>query len=257
MNETQLGQQYPEQRPAITPDHVWAITGPTINAAFDEYAAPLMIQNVLEYYGVEALDHLEEGRREELKEDIARALLREEQFVKSVSGAVLEAMNQMPDATEYIVLFDLDETLARRSLADMTRHLVRPAIVPLIAALQGMDTRITFGLLTSRSQGYLEEELRDPNELKSLTPYLQPERVLSSREVRIREFTSKYLGDELGGGIAGGEAQKIAVCEELLKESDSLSVILVDDLHEFSKVGSDERFRVLALDATNGFWLDI
>jgi 5'-3' exonuclease len=180
------------------------------------------------------------------------ALPREEVFVKTVSSAVLTAMNEKPDATEYVVFYDLDDTTVKRDIFDKARHIVRPAAVPLIAALHGLDPRIKSGLLTSRSHSYLEKELADPNELAALVPYLDPSKVLSSREVDTYEFASKYVDEN--DALSRGVKEKIVVCEEVLQTSPNISVILVEDLYGFDKVKSDNRFRVVALDGTNQFF---
>ncbi len=238
----------------ISPDHLWAIAGPSITVAVEKELVPLATQARLAGRA-SSVDELPDYSRKSHDEAIARLLPCEERFVKDVSGAVLAAMELRPDASEYLVLFDLDETLARRSLSGSGAHVIRPSAVPVIAVLQGLDSRIKFGLLTSRGQKYLDEELSNPNELASLTPYLDPSKVFSSRQVSVYEMTSKYLPDEENFGFAKGVLQKVKICEELLGESEGRSIILVDDFEEFKNVRPDERFRTLHLGADSGFWI--
>jgi hypothetical protein len=136
------GQHAEIKKLGITADHVWSVAGPTITAAFQTELIPHVTDGLLMAYNVTDIADLNPRVRSRLQETIDGGLPREEAFVRTVSEAVLGAIESKPDASEYVVLYDLDDTTVKRDVFNRSRHIIRPAAVPLIATMHGLDPRI-------------------------------------------------------------------------------------------------------------------
>lgn len=121
------------------------------------------------------------GRRSE--EDKQHMFAREVLFIDKVYSAAtrLAAERDGP----ITVLFDVDETLVRNEYGEenaVTTH-VRPGFGVLVRALdEALGDRIDIGLLTSRAQSHLDEELASPTYTQATVGKLNPEFVVSSRD---------------------------------------------------------------------------
>lgn len=115
--------------------------------------------------------------------DKQTALEHEAAFVDKVYSAV----SQLAETHEgpITALFDVNETIARNTFGrdgSMTTF-VRPGFGVLVRALnQTFGERIDFGLLTSRAQSHLEEELTSPSYTQAIVGKINPDFVISSRD---------------------------------------------------------------------------
>ncbi|HSX33706.1 MAG TPA: hypothetical protein VLF91_05225 [Candidatus Saccharimonadales bacterium] len=233
----------------------WRATQELITADFYERVVPLMVAPVLFRRKVASVEELDDGDQATLKEDIDKALRREEAFVKNVTTGVIAAISAAPDATEYLILFDLDETVARRSRdLDRPQHVIRPAVIRLMQYLQQADGRIQGGILSSRSQEHINEHVQPGGELYELTPYLDPSAIYSSRGVDTWSRMPRHTTNE---HASSDFLSKLLICEDRLDAAPGTSIVVVDDLRNMREAIADEHFRAVALGADDGFWINI
>lgn len=239
MTNTERIETTPPSETSIEAEHIWAIVQPSVEANFAETLQDLVVSHAI-------------SNNEDATKAIFDTLKKEESFVKDVSSSVFEAIGLMPDARQYAIMFDLDETTARKPEKYTGLHLMRPAMGTLLATLKVVDPRISFGVLTIRPLKYLEGELAQPSDLTSIAPFLDKELVVSARGEVVRgEQIPHYDPDAEGASQL--VAMKIKVCERLLAEDPGRSILLIDDLVGLDQVQTDHRLTVLQLDSTNDF----
>lgn len=118
---------------------------------------------------------------------------RERRFAEKVFVAVEKAHSRFSEGT---ALFDIDETLARTRVAGggAARHgeikyntIVRPAASHVLEYIK--DAGFSIGFITTRgpSEDLLNQALNDPKNLSPLKNYINPARIYSTKDQRVRE----------------------------------------------------------------------
>lgn len=138
---------------------------------------------------------------EEYKDDSIEADLR---FIDVVSATVgkLAAKNTDP----ITVLYDVDETLVNNIYGsdDSVKTVVRPAL-PILSSLldEQHGGRLSYGLLTSRAQRHLDNELKTPTYTASFADKIDSQFVMSSRD-------GQFVAENpfLRGGMVIGREQE-------------------------------------------------
>lgn len=113
-------------------------------------------------------------------------LAREVRFIDKVYAATMQLAAECDGPVT--VLFDVDETLVKNEYAEnnVVTTYVRPGFGVLVEALDdALGERVDIGLLTSRAQSQLEEELASPTYTQAATSKLNPQFVMSSRDGKL------------------------------------------------------------------------
>ncbi len=189
-----------------------------------------------------------EEREEKIKEEIEGCVEREKQFVLKMFEVIEKVV--AAHAGERVILFDIDETIGSAVMgADkrLSKTVMRPSLLPLLEKLRSIKCEI--GFLTSRGDGYLREQLEDPQNIGAIKEYVDPRRVYSSGGVqtkdssRFLESVSKSFSDvidtklidpelreSMGVAVIGAQ-QKIPVIKDIKAGLPSgAALVVVDDL---------------------------
>ncbi len=190
---------------------------------------------------------------EDIAERREKAINRERVFAQKVCDAVLN-MATLSDGV-VTILFDVDETIVKKYFTDTgMRDVVRPAFTPVIKALDSvLGDRLEIGLLTSRGQSKLDEELVQPTYLGEVIHKINPDFVISSSDGVIarnseidyleRWGTQKQRLDALEGFVDpvkvqevemnsryGWFSNKLLIIQELVRHNTDRFFIFVEDL---------------------------
>ncbi|GAC1387644.1 MAG: hypothetical protein NVS1B7_0220 [Candidatus Saccharimonadales bacterium] len=158
---------------------------------------------------------------------------------------------------EIVCLFDIDGTLGevKEERSDHLHTILRPSAVPLITELAVKHPEyLRFGLISNRPQRSLDEEMNNPTFLTPIRPFMDSKLVFSSRQEErtdplmqdaydfdylidvidsLRGLVNDTLLDQtLSGALDFREwyDPKIKMLAKLAQESDSNSIIYVDNL---------------------------
>ncbi len=205
-----MNEQSPQAQETLSPE-----LRSEIEVAFDKYWSDAAAGKD-EYWGA---DDLEEERK--------KALERELGFARKVTSAATEMANR--HSGPVVLLFDVDETIARNeytSGSDDFITYVRPAFAPTLAVLRTeLGDRLEVGLLTSRGESHLDEQLENPTYLTDAMDIVNPEFVLSSQtDSRVFKQTIQDTdGDTYEDWdhdlkrLDHREREALAYCEDILK----------------------------------------
>jgi hypothetical protein len=120
------------------------------------------------------------------------ALERELSFIQKVTDAADE-MAKRHDGS-IVMLFDVDESLRHVDPEGTASNMVRPAF--LVAAngiREQLGDRLEIGLLTTRPQASLNQELSDPKVLSGVEDMINPTLLISSRDAELNSPWLQYL----------------------------------------------------------------
>lgn len=189
---------------------------------------------------------------EEDQEDRDEFTARELAFACKVLGGV-STMLERHDGN-VTVLFDVDETIGKlKTKPDDTYHTVtRPALAPVTQAIaETSEGRVSYGLLSSRGQSYLDTEAQERAYTTPLGEAFDPRFAVSSRDGKIVDATNacqlKRWGDTamqleaiphiVDPGITTDTDiwwnwfdEKLVVLNQLHQEHPDRAFVLVDDL---------------------------
>lgn len=208
---------------------------------------------------------------EENTEDYGSALTREHAFADRVFAAAHEVEDKA--SGPITLLFDVDETIVKKYFgfdADSGTDVVRPALSSLVKALaESLGGRCEIGLLTTRGQAHLEQELRTPTYLAGVVDKVNPDFVISSRDgERANHFSDhvyrnhvsfrEELGDFLNPGIIkeddmdtwravravtnsplAWDGKKLPILKQLVEEYPDRPFVYVDDAASASVINSE------------------
>lgn len=186
----------------------------------------------------------EEDERGEM---IDRLRTNEKVFFTKVVAAVEKARGQHQQVA---VLFDVDETIAKNvyKINSTRKTVFRPSAIPLMELLSN-KYRCRLGLFTNRSA--LEEQLKDPETLAPLAPYLDNKLLVSTRSYSSDDDSMGFannLQNDFGGedGIvdnaliaenpfdrpsSSGDMNKLNCLREIRGTLPKGAVVIVDDMH--------------------------
>ncbi len=191
-------------------------------------------------------------------EDRAEFTARELAFARKVLGGVSTMLERHSGAVT--VLFDVDETIGKlKTKPDETYHTVtRPALAPVAQAIaEASDDRVSYGLLSSRGQSYLDTEAQERTYTAPLGDAFDSQFVVSSRDGEIVADTQaqdlKQWGDvdmqlEAVPHIIDPEFtpgpemhwnwfdEKLVVLDKLHQDNPDRAFVLVDDLQFVSSI---------------------
>ena len=213
----------------IDPDIIWLSINQAVSDGFHADVTPWLIEKYLRK--TQSADELSDNKQTALDEQIWLGLSCEEVFAKAVLKTLHDAMQDKPDAVEFLILFDLDETLVHRGEFDKSVRLVRPAAIPLMRLLRSLDPRIAIGIVTSRGPNYLQKIVQNPTELAGLLPFMDTKHIYSCRDREVRDYSTKYMSKNNHDidDLVMDTKRRISVCEEILEASPATSIILVNN----------------------------
>lgn len=195
------------------------------------------------------------------QEDRAEFTARELAFASKVLGGVSTMLERHDGAVT--VLFDVDETIGKlKTKPDDTYHTVtRPALTPVAQAIAEVsDNRVSYGLLSSRGQSYLDTEAQERAYTAALGEAFDPRFVVSSRDGEIVTSTEAHDLKNWGDTAMQLETiphivnpaitpdteifwnwfdEKLVVLDQLHQEHPDNAFVMVDDLEFVKSVDPD------------------
>lgn len=211
-------------------DDIWAQNETLIQAK---------LENILQHTrGYRSMDN---DKKQKALEGLMR---RERAFFSHLMTTVKRALKDIRHTTR-LVLLDIDDTIAKTILSNdrSSTTIVRPAIgvalstlVPFIKA-----GKVEIGLLSSRDQEKLIDQLADPMSLHSLEPYINKQRVYSvkgynkSPEYESLLTNSVVNVDEITKGtmrydIGYDDYAKLAKLDEIWSQLPDRTIAVIDDI---------------------------
>lgn len=176
-------------------------------------------------------------------EEKRKALEREVVFVDKVYSAVTQLAETRDGPIT--ILFDVDETLVKDEYGedDQVTTYVRPGFGVLMQAIDStLGDRVDIGLLTSRAQSHLDEEIASPSYTQAVSGKINPDFVISSRD-----------GHLLTGHEALQDAPRSMTAGEELLSLNAIRRII--DPRLASDVEADD-WSAIAKRVNRGYWYD-
>jgi type II secretory pathway component PulC len=224
----------------------------------------------------------------ELEAIYTKALTLEHNFADKVFAAATDLADSGTDSV--VLLFDVDETIVKKEFSSTEPSgvdVVRPAFPVVIAGLQQvLNDRLEVGLLTSRGQTHLNQELQAPTYLDSMIETVNPNFVISSREGgQMDQFdhyidashaeTINQLGDFLNPDLIKEDeldtaksitaatasrtswmGKKLPILKELVEQYPDKGFVYIDDAASASVINPDfaTNLRSVQVYDDAGFW---
>lgn len=196
------------------------------------------------------------------QEELASAFQREQFFVELLLPKLRDILSQ---EEKTLMLVDIDETIANiyyRNNEPLT--VIRPSFIKILESLESLRQagKIDVGLLTSR--GLLQDQLEDPNHLKKLKPFINPQHIYSTRDNRsegdtigelkgLAELEDSVLKPGLteaafSGFRTMGDVEKLMTLTKVSRENPHTSILTVDDFPYVNYLNSQKKLYGLLID---------
>lgn len=159
-------------------------------------------------------------------EDLANAIKKEREFVIGL----LDKCTEWSKEKDPIVLFDIDDTIGKRSTTD-GKWRFRPSFLGVLQYAQENFQNLKFGLVSNRTE--TAQMIQNGGELSPLEKYVDANHIYRLVDCRIQlnsldyDDTAKKVWGLLDGHASHDEVRKYAMVNDL-RES-GLNVMLVDD----------------------------